>query len=388
MKIGIPREIMLNERRVAANPETVQKIVKMGFEVLVEAGAGKGIYVQDDHYARAGARVLDSVEELFRQADLILKVKQPGFNSDVGRHEIDLMREGSMLVTFIHPAAPTSRDVVRRLADRNITSFTMDSIPRTSRAQTMDALTSMSTITGYKAVINSAARLPVFVPMMGTAIGALRPAKFLVIGCGVVGLQAIATAKRLGAVTTCVDIRPEACESGQSLGAKVAGYTVPAELAKGDGGYAKALPPEWIEKERTELSPFVEEADVVILSALVPGEVAPILVTEKMLSRMRPGSVVVDVSIDQGGNCEATRPGEEIVLHDVTVSGVQNIPGSVPVHATHLYANNMVSFLTNLFRAGTAEVNWDDDIVRATLVTRDGRIVHHGTLKAMAAANP
>jgi H+-translocating NAD(P) transhydrogenase subunit alpha len=383
MRIGIPTEIMANERRVAATPETVQKMVKMGFEVVVETGAGAGIYVEDDSYRRAGARIAESAQAVFEQADLILKVKQPALNKRVGRHEIDMMREGALLVTFLHPAAPQSRDVVRRLVERSITSFTMDSVPRTSRAQGMDALTSMSTVTGYKCVVNAAARLPVFVPMMGTAVGMLKPAKFLVIGCGVVGLQAVATAKRLGGVTTCVDIRPEACENGQSLGAKVGGFTVPEELARGAGGYAQALPPEWIEKERVALAPLVEEADVVILSALVPGEVAPVLVTAKMLARMRPGSIVVDVAIDQGGNCEATVPGEEVEISGVLVSGVQNIPGSVPVHATHLYANNMLNYVKNLFRAGTTELNWDDDIVQATLVTRAGRIAHAGTRKAM-----
>jgi NAD(P) transhydrogenase subunit alpha len=219
--------------------------------------------------------------------------------------------------------------------------------------------------------------------MMGTAIGMLKPAKFLVVGCGVVGLQAAATAKRLGGVTTCVDIRPEAREEAKSLGAKIGGFEVPAELSRAVGGYASALPSEWIEKERAALAPLVEESDVVILSALVPGEVAPALVTEAMVSRMRPGSIVIDVAIDQGGNCAVTRPGEEYTLHDVTLSGVQNIPGSVPLHSTYLYANNMLNFLGNLLKDGSGQINWDDEIVKATLVTRDGLIVHKGTLKAM-----
>ncbi len=381
MLIGVPTEIMANERRVAATPETVAKLVQRGREVLVQSGAGAGNYIGDEQYRKAGAVIAPDAAQVFERADLIIKVKQPGFNQTLKRHEVAMMREGAVLVTFLHPASPGGRTVVKMLAEHRITSFTMDSIPRTSKAQRMDALTSMSTITGYKAVLMAASRLPIFVPMMGTAIGMLKPAKFLVVGCGVVGLQAVATAKRLGGVTTCVDIRPEAREEAKSLGAKVGGFEVPPELAEGAGGYAQALPPEWLERERAALAPLVEESDVVVLSALVPGEIAPVLVTEAMIARMRPGSVVVDVAIDQGGNCAATKPGEEYALHDVTVSGMQNIPGSVPLHSTYLYANNMLHFLDNLFKDGA--INWDDEIVKATLVTRDGRIVHKGTLKAM-----
>ena len=387
MLIGIPREIMSGEKRVAGNPEAIAKIAGMGFQVVVESGAGAGIHVDDQKYRDAGATVVPTAPEVFAAADIILKVKQLGFNNTAGIHEADMMRPGTMLVTFMHPASPTSRDVVLKLKEKNITSFTMDSIPRTSRAQAMDALTSMSTVTGYKAVIHAACLLPVFVPMMGTAIGMLKPARFLIVGCGVVGLQALATAKRLGGVTTCVDIRPDAREQGKSLGAKVEGFDVSVEFAMGQGGYARALPEEWLDRERQALALMVEDADVVVLSALVPGEVAPILVTREMVSRMRPGSVVVDIAIDQGGNCEATQPGKEVVVNDVTVSGIQNVPGSVPVHATHLYAINMVNFLSNLFPAGPAKVNWDDEIVRATLVTHEGRIIHEGTLKALASGN-
>ncbi|HNQ89545.1 MAG TPA: NAD(P) transhydrogenase subunit alpha [Verrucomicrobiota bacterium] len=385
MRISVPREIMANERRVAATPETVAKLVERGHQVLVESGAGTGIYVQDDPYRKAGATVTADTRQVFDQADLVIKVKQPGLNPTLGQHEVDLMREGSVLVTFLHPASPTSQPIVRRLAERRITAFTMDSIPRTSRAQRMDALTSMSTITGYKAVLMAASRLPIFVPMMGTAIGMLKPAKFLVVGCGVVGLQAVATAKRLGGVTTGFDIRTEAREETRSLGAKIGGFDMPTELAHGAGGYARALPAEWLEKERSALTPLVEDSDAVILSALVPGELAPVLVTEAMIARMRPGSVVIDVAIDQGGNCAATRPGQEITLHDVILSGVQNIPGSVAVHSTFLYANNMLHFLDNLIEDKSGRIRWNDEIVQATLITRDGQIVHQGTLKAMQA---
>jgi len=386
MLIGIPKEILHHENRVAATPDAVRKYKAMGFDVAVETNAGKGIYISDEQYREAGAQIIVDVLELFKRSDIILKVKQPCLNERAGKNEAELLREGGTLVTFLHPAAPTSHEIIKTLRDRKILSFTMDSIPRTSRAQKMDALTSMSTVTGYKSVLIAANHFPQFIPLVGTAIGMTKPAKVLVIGSGVVGLQALATAKRLGGVTTCVDIRPEAREEAKSLGAKIADFEVPAELAKGSGGYAKALPPEWLAKERAALAPIVADSDIVILSALIPGEVAPILITAEMVESMRPGSVIVDVSVDQGGNCAVTKAGEEIWVHDVMVSGVQNIPGSVPVHASWLYANNMVNYIANLFKQGPGSIDWDDDIVCSSLVTKNGEIVHEGTRKAMGSA--
>ena len=386
MILGVPKEILENEYRVAALPETAASFVEKGFGVLVESSAGEGALRSDEEYGKAGASVLEDTADLFSRSDLIIKVKQPCFNAKTGLHEVKMMREGAMLVAFLHPAAPINHDVVRLLRDRHITSFTMDDIPRTSRAQRMDALTSMSTITGYKSVIMAANRFPRFVPMIGTAIGTVKPARFLCVGVGVVGLQAIATAKRLGGVVKAVDIRPDACEAARSLGVTVAGFAVPEELAVGEGGYAKSLPPEWVQKEREALAPLVAEADIVILSALVHGEVAPVLVTEEMVRRMQPGSVVVDVSIDQGGNCGVTVAGKEIVKHGVYVCGRQNIPGSVPVHASWLYANNVLHYVENLFKHGIEMPDMDDDIVRSSLVTHNGKIIHKGTLKAMGEA--
>jgi NAD(P) transhydrogenase subunit alpha len=384
--LGIPREILENEKRVAALPETVEPYVRMGFQVLVEASAGAGALRTDAEYAKAGATIVPSAEELYARADVILKVKQPCVDARTGRHEIDLMREGATLITFLHPAAPANHDNVRRLRDRNITALTMDGIPRISRAQTMDALTSMSTVTGYKSVIIAAHHFPRFVPLIGTAIGTIKPATVLVVGAGVVGLQAIATAKRLGGVTRVVDIREAPRKEAGSLGAKVAGFDVPAELATGEGGYARALPPDWLAKEREALKPVVAEADIVILSALVPSEVAPVLLTEDLVRGMKPGSVIVDVSIDQGGNCALTEPGHETVKHGVWIYGALNIPGSMPVHSSWLYANNMVHYVQNLFKKGLGAPDWDDEIVRHSLVTRQRKIVHAGALKAMGAA--
>ncbi len=383
MRIGIPKEILPNENRVAATPETVKSLVDLGFAVLVEKDAGAGILAGNAAYEQAGAEVCDAVEDLYARSDLVLKVKQPIFHERLGHGEAELLRPESALVTFLHPAAPGSHGVVRLLAERRITAFTMDSVPRTSRAQKMDALTSMSTITGYKAVLMAAGLLPRFVPMLATAIGTVKPARVLVVGTGVVGLQAVATAKRLGGVVTCVDIRPEAREEAKSLGAKVAGFEVPPELAKGPGGYARALPEEWLRQEREHLAPLVAESDIALLSALVPGEQAPVLITRDMVARMGAGSVVVDVSVDQGGNCAATEPGAVTVHDHVTVIGVQNIPGSVAQHASWLYANNLLHFVRNMFKSGPGAIDFADEIVQATLVTRGGEIVHAGTRKAM-----
>jgi len=377
---------MPNEGRVAAIPDTVRKLIQLGFEVMVENGAGAGSDISDEEYLGAGARLVADTELLYASADVVLKVKQPLFNAKLGKHEIDMMKPGTLLIAFLHPAAPGNNSMVKRLRAGKITSLTMDAIPRTlSHAQGMDALTSMSTVTGYRSVLLAAVRLPRFIPMIGTAIGTIQPAKFLIVGAGVVGLQAIATVRRLGGVSVAVDIRPEAREQARSLGAKIGGFEVPEELAIGAGGYAKALPQEWIEREREALIPLVAEADVVISSALVPGERAPVLLDEGMISRMRAGSVVVDVAIDQGGNCELTKAGEEIKFKGVRICGFENIPGGLPHHSTWLYANNIYQFVRMLFNGGAQNPDLSNSIAQSCLVTHAGSIVHAGTLKAMAA---
>lgn len=383
MQVAIPREILPGERRVAATPKTVRKLRERGLDVAVETRAGAGIFASDQDYEAAGARVVSDTEELLGSADMVLKVKQPTHNKLLRKHEVLLLKPRSALVTFLHPAAPSNHDMVKMLAIRGINSFSMDCIPRSPRAQAMDALTSMSTITGYRSVLLAAELLPRFVPMIGTAIGAVSPARFLVIGAGVVGLQALATAKRLGATTSVIDIRPAARDEAKSLGATVAGLEIPPELAMAEGGYARALPRDWLKKERELIGSLLPEVDAVILSALVPGQVAPQLVTADMLARMKPGSVLVDVSIDQGGNCDATKAGQTVRLNDVHVIGVQNIPGSMPVDASWLYSENVFNYLTNLLGNGNGGFNWNDEIVQASVVTRDGQIVHAGTRAAM-----
>ncbi len=385
MHIGIPKEILEGENRVAATPETVTKYRQLGYTVHVEKDAGAGALIPDDSYAEAGALIEPDAASLYAAAEMVLKVKEPVFNTAQGQHEVDMIRRGATLVTFLHPAAPGNHEMVEQLRARHIAAFTMDGIPRISRAQRMDALTSMSTLTGYKSVLMAACNLPVVMPMVGTAIGPLKPARALVIGAGVVGLQAIATAKRLGAVVSAVDTRAKAREAASSLGATVVGFEVPAELAESPSGYARPLPSEWLEKERDVLLPLIEKADIIILCALVPGQVAPPLITSKMLSTMRRGAVIVDVSIDQGGNCAATVPGAQHRVNGVLIIGTKNIPGSVPVHATWLYANNMFYFIENLCKSGPGRLNLDDEIVRGSLVTLEGKILHEGTLKALQA---
>lgn len=386
MIIGVPKEILEQEGRVAAVPDTVREYIAMGFEVLVQASAGQASLHEDDAYAAAGARIIQDAEKVLDAADVILKVKQPWQIERLGYHEAQVIREGAILIAFLHPAAPVNHEMVSMLARRNITSFSMDAIPRISRAQRMDALTSMSTISGYKAMLIAANHFPKFIPLTGTTIGTIKAAKILIVGTGVVGLQAIATAKRLGGTVTAVDTREEARQSAASLGAKVAGFEVPEELVHGPDGRAQALPVEWLEREREALTPLVQDCDILILGALVPGEVAPILVTESMVAGMKPGSVILDVAIDQGGNCELTPSGGQINRNGVSILGLWNIPGSVPVHGSWLYSHNVLHYVKNLFKKGVETMDLDDEICRQSLVTHQGRIEHAGTRKAMGLA--
>jgi len=384
MIVGVPKEIMAEEGRVALLPQQVEEVRKRGHRVLVESGAGIGSFIEDRAYFEAGAEIVSDVRELYEKAEVVLKVKEPMLNEKIGEHEISMMRQGTVLVTFLHPANPANHATVRQLCERGITAFSMDAIPRISRAQAMDALSSMSTVAGYKATLMAAHRYPKFIPMVGTAVGATPPANFLVVGTGVVGLQAVATAKRLGAVVSCVDIRAAAREASRSLGAKDAGWDVPKEIAEGEGGYAKALPPEWLKREQEALAPLAKEADVIILGALIPGEQAPVLITKDVVSSMKPGTVIVDVSVDQGGNCELTEGGKETTLDNgVTINGYKNIPGSMPAHASMLYSKNICNFILNLYKGDSGEMDLKDEINKEALITHQGKILHAGALKAM-----
>ncbi|NLF16213.1 MAG: NAD(P) transhydrogenase subunit alpha [Lentisphaerae bacterium] len=385
LTLGVPREIMPQEARVAALPETVRSMVGEGARVLVEAGAGVGCDVADADYAAAGAAMVSDPAAIYAAADVILKVKEPQFNQAAGRHEVEMMHAGQVLITFLHPAAPGNHAMIRKLAAQGVTALTLDGIPRISRAQTMDALTSMSTVAGYKSVLMAANLLKSFVPLIGTAVGMMPPAQILVVGAGVAGLQAIATAKRLGGVVTASDIRPQALEQAGSLGAKVLDTGVPAQEATGAGGYARALSEAWLEREREALRPAVKAADIVILAALIPGQVAPVLVDRAMVGAMRPGSVVVDIAVDQGGNCACTQPGQTAVVDGVTLVGIKNIPGQIPRSSTWMFARNIYNLLAYLAADGALPLDGADEIVASTLVTRGGEVVHAGALAAMAA---
>ena len=382
MTIGVPTEIMPGERRVSATPETVKKMVDDGAVVLVQAGAGEGSFFSDDQYKAAGATIIERAKDIFDKADVILKVKEPLFNEKEGMHESDMLRDGQYLITFLHPAAPVNREPMRKLRDTGCISITLDGIPRISRAQSMDALTSMSTVAGYKGVLMAASYLSKFMPMIGTAVGVIKPAKVVVIGTGVAGLQAVATAKRLGAEVTAIDIRPDAAEQARSLGAKSVDTGVPKEVAIGEGGYAQRLPEDWLQKEIEAIKPVVKDADVIILTALIPGKLAPVLITEEMVKSMKPGSVIVDIAIDQGGNCAVTKPGEEVVVDGVTVSGIKNIPGMMPTSSTWMFANNIYNLLAYLTKDGKIELDRNDPIVASSLTTINKEIVHAGAKEA------
>lgn len=386
MIIGVPKEIMHGEARVAASPEAVKKYVADGFTVLIEKNAGEGANYHDTQYKEAGAEIIDNPKDIYDRADVIIKVKEPLFNEQLGVHEIDMMHKGQYIITFIHPASPVNHEMVKKMAAQGVIGLTLDGVPRISRAQNMDALTSMSTCAGYKGILMAASDLPTFMPQMFTAVGVINPTKVLVIGVGVAGLQALATAKRLGAITYAADIRPAAAEQATSLGAKLVDTTVPAELAIAEGGYAKHLPEEWLVKERAALRDTIKEMDIVFCSALVPGKIAPIIITEDMVKEMKPGSVIVDISIDQGGNCEITPAGKREIKHGVVLEGIKNIPGMLPQSATWMFSQNMYNLVSYLVKDGQIALNMDDEICRSILVTQDGEIVHRGTREAMGIA--
>lgn len=383
MIIGIPKEIMHDEARVAATPETVGEFVNEGFKVLVERHAGDGALFHDEDYIEAGAEMVDDPQEIYDRAEMILKVKEPLMNEAKGKHEVDMMHCGQYLITFIHPASPVNHEMVKRLTAQGVTAITLDGIPRISRAQNMDALTSMSTCAGYKGILMAANIMTTFVPQMFTAVGQVKPAKVMVIGVGVAGLQALATAKRLGAITYAADIRPMAVENAGSLGAKTIDTTVPPELAVAEGGYAKRLPADVLIKEQEALKATIQEMDIVFCSALIPGKIAPIIITEEMVKGMKKGAVIVDISIDQGGNCELTPKGGIEKKYGVTLMGVKNIPGLLPTSSTWMFSRNLHNLVKYLVKDGQVVLDRDDEIVRSSLVCIDGQLVHAGAREAM-----
>jgi NAD(P) transhydrogenase subunit alpha len=356
MRIGVPRETAAGERRVALIPEVVGKLVPGGFDVLVQRGAGEAAAFPDAAYEEAGAQLVDD----WADAEVVAKVQKPS------EDEAARLREGQVLIGFLEPL--TDREGIDRLARRGVVAFAMESIPRITRAQPMDALSSQATVSGYKATLLAAERLPKFFPMLMTAAGTVAPAKVLVLGAGVAGLQAVATARRLGAVVTGFDVRPVVREQIESLGASWLDLGVVGEET--EGGYAQELTDEQQRRQQEELEARLPEFDVVITTALIPGRPAPRLIPASAVSAMRPGSVVVDLAAEAGGNCELTEPGEEVVREGVTIVGVTNLPSSMPSHASQLYARNVSALLHHLAPEGELVLDWDDEITAGACVTR------------------
>jgi NAD(P) transhydrogenase subunit alpha len=374
MIVGVPRETFPGERRVALVPIVIPNLAKAGIEVVVEAGAGVAAGFPDAEYAAKGARILHTRAEVFHAADIVIQVLCYGSNDQTGQADIPLLRPNQLLIGFLRPLG--SLETIREIAATGVTSFSVELVPRTTRAQSMDALSSMGTICGYKAVLLAAETLPKIFPMLTTAAGTITPAKVLVIGAGVAGLQAIATARRLGAVVSAYDLRPAAKEQVQSLGGRFVELPIEAADAQDAGGYAKAQDEEFYRRQRELLAKVIAESDVVITAAVVPGKKSPVLVTKEMVAGMAPGSVVVDLASERGGNCELTKPGEVILERGVTVIGTFNFASTVPYHASQMYARNISAFLQLIVKEGKLQLNPEDDIIKSTLVTQAGEIVN------------
>ncbi len=365
MKVGVPKETAVNERRVALTPDVAGRLVKSGLAVLVERGAGEAASFGDEAYRAAGATVVATAAEVFGQSDIVLKVQPPS------TEEVRLCHEGSALVALFQPSA--ERDAVSQLAARKVTTFTLALLPRITRAQPMDVLSSQATVAGYKAVLLAAAATGRFFPMLVTAAGTLPPARVLVLGAGVAGLQAIATARRLGAVVSAFDVRPAVKEQVESIGAKFLELEI-GEQAEAAGGYAKELSEETHRRELAFIAQHVKDADIVITTAAIPGRRAPILITAEAVGRMRPGSVIVDLAVETGGNCELTEPGTEVIRNGVVVLGPLNLPSTLPYHASQMYARNISSFLLHVVQEGALRLDFEDEITRDTCVTHAGEV--------------
>lgn len=370
MKIGIPNETHPEERRVAATPRTAKNLCKLGFEVTIESGAGETADFPDPLYAEAGVRIVSDTRELWHDADLILKVRPPGTNHELGMYEADLMHDGATLISFLRPAQ--NGPLVALLASRKITAFAMDCVPRITRAQSMDALSAMANIAGYRAVIEAANVYPRFFAGQVTAAGSSEPAKVLVIGGGVAGLAAIGAARGLGAVVRAFDTRPEVAEQVQSMGADFLHLDFEEEEAAGEGGYGKVMSAAFIEAEMALFAAQAMEVDIIITTALIPGKEAPVLITPGMVESMREGSVIVDLAAEQGGNCSLTQPGKKTVHHGVTIVGYTDLPSRMASQSSRLYGMTLVHFLEELGGADDFKIDHDNEVIRGSLVLEAG----------------
>jgi len=374
MLIGIPKEIFPGENRVAQIPAGIQTLLNAGYEVVVQAGAGDNAHISDEEYRGCGASIAPDAASLYGQADIILKVRQPL------DEEVPLLKEGTTVICMLD--ALFNKDLVKQLAENKVRTFALEFIPRTTRAQSMDVLSSMGAISGYRAVLAGAMALPQYFPMLMTAAGTIHPARVFVIGAGVAGLMAISTARRLGAVVEAYDTRVEVREQVESLGAKFVEFDLPQEEGTSSGGYATQKSEEFYKAQREQMTAKVSQADLVITTAAIPGKASPRLITKEMLHCMKKGSVVVDLAAERGGNVEGTVANEKVYLDGVTLIGYIDHPGRVPVHASQLLTKNITTFLLNMTKEGELNVDMEDDIVAATLVTENGEIKHEG-LKAL-----
>lgn len=376
MKIAVPKEVRADETRVAASPDMVKKFVGMGIDVAVQQGAGKGANMPDSAFRDAGASITRTAKTTYADADLILKVRRPT-TADEGTDEVELMPEGAVLVGLLAPLS--NREQVEQYAKHKLTAFAMELIPRISRAQSMDALSSQSNLAGYKAVIDAASEYGKAMPMMMTAAGTVAPAKVLILGAGVAGLQAIATARRLGAVVSAFDVRPAVKEQVQSLGAKfVEVKTEDAAEAETAGGYAKEMSEDYKRKQSELIHETLKSQDIVITTALIPGRPAPVLITEEMVKDMKPGAIIVDMAVEAGGNCPLSELGKTVVKHDVRIIGPANLPGRIATDTSSLYARNLLNFITPMIDKETKAfaIDWEDEVVKGAALTRDGKVVN------------
>jgi H+-translocating NAD(P) transhydrogenase subunit alpha len=376
VKVAIPKERAEDERRVALVPDTAAKLIAAALEVNVESGAGAGAFVPDDAYEKVGVKVVKGAEALLSEADAVLKVQAPAVA------EVGLLKSGSVLISFLQPA--TQGDIVKALAKRGVTAFSLELVPRISRAQSMDALSSQASAAGYKAVLMAAGRLGKFFPMMMTAAGTVAPARVLVMGAGVAGLQAIATARRLGAVVSAYDVRPAVKDEVHSLGATF--IELELESQQGEGGYAREQSEEFLRKQRELIGEHVAKSDVVITTAAVPGRRAPLLVTGDMVKAMRPGSVIVDLAAETGGNVELTEEGKDVDVGGVTIIGTRNVPSTMPLATSQLFARNVMNLLLHLVKDGTIALDFDDEITKGSCVTHGGEIVNERAKQLVAPA--
>ena len=371
MKISVPKETIHGETRVAATPQSVKELIKAGYKVNIETGAGTSSFISDDDFKNAGANIVSSTNELYKDSDIIIKVAAP--TSD----EIELMPKNSILVSFFQPTIELEK--VKSISSKKITGLSMHLVPRTTLAQKMDALSSQANIAGYKAVLMGSSHISVYMPLLMTAAGTIRPAKVLILGAGVAGLQAIATAKRLGAQVEAFDVRPEVKEQVESLGAKFVEVSSDSDDGVGEGGYAKETSDEYKQKQQELIKEHISEADMVVTTALIPGRKAPILIGKDVVELMKPGSVIMDLAAENGGNCEVTEKDKIITHNDVIVDGTSNIPATMPVHASELYAKNISALVLYMTKENNLNLDMGDEIISGSSYTHEGKITHEPT---------